>query len=206
MSVNCNRDCFNCPYPDVPEECLDTPLTPKEMQTSREIARRSTREQRAKRRADYVKNRKRILARARERRMANPEKTKALRRARYLSNQEYYKACSRRYYREHKESRRQANLEYRRNNPDRIRAKQNKFETLNAAKYGEEQRIIGLVRGQNGLSQKELARLCGYSPSMVCYWENGKRKANWGALYKALPDLAAEHVRWKAQHRKEGQP
>lgn len=25
--IVCNRDCFNCPYPDVPEECLSQPLT-----------------------------------------------------------------------------------------------------------------------------------------------------------------------------------
>lgn len=25
--VECNHDCLNCPYPDVPAECLDAPLT-----------------------------------------------------------------------------------------------------------------------------------------------------------------------------------
>ena len=26
MSIICNHDCFNCPYPDVPDECLEAPL------------------------------------------------------------------------------------------------------------------------------------------------------------------------------------
>lgn len=26
-TVECNHDCLNCPYPDVPAECLDAPLT-----------------------------------------------------------------------------------------------------------------------------------------------------------------------------------
>lgn len=29
--ISCNGDCFNCPYPDVPDECLSKPLTGQEM-------------------------------------------------------------------------------------------------------------------------------------------------------------------------------
>lgn len=28
--ISCNGDCFNCPYPDVPVECLTAPLTEQE--------------------------------------------------------------------------------------------------------------------------------------------------------------------------------
>lgn len=28
--IECSHDCFNCPYPDVPEECLNAPLTDQE--------------------------------------------------------------------------------------------------------------------------------------------------------------------------------
>lgn len=28
--ISCDRDCYNCPYPDVPEECLAEPIQPWE--------------------------------------------------------------------------------------------------------------------------------------------------------------------------------
>ena len=28
--LTCNHDCLNCPYPDVPEECLSEPVTYEE--------------------------------------------------------------------------------------------------------------------------------------------------------------------------------
>lgn len=35
--VVCNRDCLNCPYPDVPPECLDAPLTAEDYRQLEEI-------------------------------------------------------------------------------------------------------------------------------------------------------------------------
>ena len=28
--IECSHDCFNCPYPDVPEACLNAPLSDQE--------------------------------------------------------------------------------------------------------------------------------------------------------------------------------
>ena len=37
MILKCNYDCFNCPYPDVPEECLERSLTYNEYRQLAEI-------------------------------------------------------------------------------------------------------------------------------------------------------------------------
>lgn len=35
--IRCDHDCLNCPYPDVPEECLSAPLTYAEYRELRRI-------------------------------------------------------------------------------------------------------------------------------------------------------------------------
>ena len=43
--LSCNHDCFNCPYPDVPDECLSAPLTYDEYKESSRIDSKSRYEQ-----------------------------------------------------------------------------------------------------------------------------------------------------------------
>ena len=67
--VECNRDCLNCPYPDVPEECLEAPLSLDDYREldwlDREIIRPKTERQKkasAKQKAYYEANREEIAA------------------------------------------------------------------------------------------------------------------------------------------------
>ena len=67
--VACNRDCLNCPYPDVPDECLEGPLSLDDYREldwlDREIIRPKTERQKkasAKRRAYREANREEIAA------------------------------------------------------------------------------------------------------------------------------------------------
>ena len=70
--VECNRDCLNCPYPDVPEECLEGQLSLDDYREldwlDREIIRPKTERQKkasAKRRAYREANREEIAAKQR---------------------------------------------------------------------------------------------------------------------------------------------
>lgn len=66
--VECNRDCLNCPYPDVPAECLDAPLTAddyKQLEEIEEIINPKTAQQRkvaAQQRAWYKANKDKVAA------------------------------------------------------------------------------------------------------------------------------------------------
>lgn len=67
--VECNHDCLNCPYPDVPEECLNAPLSYsdyKELEAiERDIINPKTARQRrvaAGNKAYYEANKERLSA------------------------------------------------------------------------------------------------------------------------------------------------
>ena len=68
--IVCNRDCFNCPYPDVPEECLSQPLTYAERRNldwiEAEIINPKTAAQKkkaAQKKAYYEANKEKLAAR-----------------------------------------------------------------------------------------------------------------------------------------------
>lgn len=70
--VECNRDCLNCPYPDVPDECLEGPLSLDDYREldwlDREIIRPKTERQRkasAKQKAYREANREELAAQQR---------------------------------------------------------------------------------------------------------------------------------------------
>lgn len=169
MSIICNHDCFNCPYPDVPDECLKAPLTPEEIRTAAEVTMQSE-AKRAQHRDHYAQNREQILARQKAWRTNNPEKARAYRRAYYRANPKPIQEANRRYRLRHREE-------------------LNRKSEANKQKYAKTQGVIRIARKQAGLTQKELGHLCGLSHSMICYWESGKQKANWDVLFRALPQL-----------------
>ena len=78
--VECNHDCLNCPYPDVPAECLDAPLTVDDYkwlaELDREIINPKTAQQR------------KIAAQQRAYREANKDKIAAQKRAYYEANKD----------------------------------------------------------------------------------------------------------------------
>lgn len=86
--VECNRDCLNCPYPDVPDECLEGPLSLDDYREldwlDREIIRPKTERQRkasAKQKAYREANREELAAKKRAYYEANREELAAQQRA-----------------------------------------------------------------------------------------------------------------------------
>ena len=86
--IVCNRDCFNCPYPDVPEECLSQPLTYAERRNldwiEAEIINPKTAAQKkkaAQQKAYYEANKEKLAARQKAYREANKEKLAARQKA-----------------------------------------------------------------------------------------------------------------------------
>lgn len=203
MSIICNHDCFNCPYPDVPDECLEAPLTSEEIRASAEVTIRSE-AKRAQQRDYYAQNQERICAKRRARHKADPEKARAYRRAYYRANPEPIREANRRYRLRHREELNRKRAEKRRRDPeryvqyarnhyranrDRVLTRNKQRREANKQKYAEAQGVIRIARKQAGLTQKELGHLCGLSHSMICYWESGVQKANWDVLFRALPQL-----------------
>lgn len=203
MSIICNHDCFNCPYPDVPSECLEMPLTPEEIRAAAEVAMRSE-AKRAQWRDHYARNREQILARQKAWRTNNLERVREYRRAYYRANPKPIQEANRRYRLRHREELNRKRAEKRRQNPeryaqytrnyyhanrDRILAHSKRRREANKRKYAEAQSIIRIARKQAGLTQKELGHLCGLSHAMISCWESGEQKANWGVLFRALPQL-----------------
>lgn len=203
MSIICNHDCFNCPYPDVPSECLEMPLTLEEIRAAAEVAMRSE-AKRAQWRDHYARNREQILARQKAWRTNNLERVREYRRAYYRANPKPIQEANRRYRLRHREELNRKRVEKRRQNPeryaqyarnhyhanrDRILTRNKRRCEANKQKYAGTQGVIRIARKQAGLTQKELGRLCGLSHSMICYWESGEQKANWGVLFRALPQL-----------------
>lgn len=68
--LSCNHDCFNCPYPDVPDECLSAPLTYDEYKESSRIDSKSRYEQK-------TNAQKKVAAQQKAYREANREKVAA---------------------------------------------------------------------------------------------------------------------------------
>lgn len=74
--ISCNGDCFNCPYPDVPEECLSAPLTEQERVRSaaeeiERIKHMPLPKELKQKRIHYWENREEILKKRREKRNEN---------------------------------------------------------------------------------------------------------------------------------------
>ena len=82
--IVCDHDCFNCPYPDVPEECLSRSLTYDEYRElawiEAEIINPKTAAQKkaaAQQKAWYEANREKVAARKKAYREANRERVAA---------------------------------------------------------------------------------------------------------------------------------
>lgn len=164
MSVNCNRDCLNCPYPDVPEECLDAPATYEER---RDIARIE---------AELIRPRQR-----------NKHKSKKWTKERAATYNKAYRAAHR------EEARVYRRKWYHAGGRDGVLAYMKHYRDTNKAKYGEQQAIIRKARLEAGLSQKKLAQMCGYKSAItISDWELGAKKANWKLLLQVLPQLKTE--------------
>ena len=98
MERVCNRDCFNCPFPD----CVLETLEAEDYRMQREAAELlKTPEQKkiaAKKRAYYEANRDEIAAKKRAYREANRDEIAAYQRAYYEANRDEIAAKQRAYY------------------------------------------------------------------------------------------------------------
>lgn len=82
--IECNHNCLECPYPDVPDECLEAALTWDEWQEldviDKDIINPKTAKQKAvaaRRKAYYAANKDKIAAQKKAYRAANKDKIAA---------------------------------------------------------------------------------------------------------------------------------
>lgn len=119
----CNKDCFNCIYPDCICDSMDSAdykaaaARDKETGKKRRYIRRAdqiidTGERKEYWKLYYHENKERINARRRERRLENPEK---------------YRAESKRYYQGHREQCIEKAKEWSKNNKEKKRASSKKY-------------------------------------------------------------------------------
>ena len=193
--INCDRDCLNCPYSDVPEECLEAPLTHEEFERLdliEELLAPKTEEQKkrsaynrayrqkhkerldANRRAYYAANRDRLIAYGRAYREANRERLAARAKAYKAANRERITAYQH---------------EYRNANKVRLAKQKKAYFEANRERLSDHQKWIAVYRKDHGLTQKDLANMIGKSRSTVSEWECSIAPADWDKLCTVLPEL-----------------
>ena len=194
--VECNRDCLNCPYPDVPDECLEGPLSLDDYREldwlDREIIRPKTERQKkasAKQKAYYEANREEIAAKQKAYYEANREEIAAKRRAYYEANREEIAAKQRAYYEANREEIAAKQKAYYEANREEIAAKRRAYREANREEIAAKQKAIADVRRARRMTQRDLATLCGVTQPAISQWESGCLPAPWDKLCAVLPEL-----------------
>ena len=93
--IECNHNCLECPYPDVPDECMEAALTWDEYKEldviDKDIINPKTAKQKAvaaRRKAWYEANKDKVAARRKAYREANKDKVAARKKAWYEANKD----------------------------------------------------------------------------------------------------------------------
>ena len=166
--IECNHNCLECPYPDVPEECLEAALTWDEYKSldviDKDIINPKTTKQKAvaaQQKAWYEANKDKVAAQQKAYREANKDRVAAQQKAWYEANK------------------------------DRVATRQKAYREANKDKVAAQQKCIALVRKARGMTQSELAAIAGVTRVTVSLWETGAVKANWDKLCAVLPELEA---------------
>ena len=164
--IECNHNCLECPYPDVPEECLEAALTWDEYKEldviDKDIINPKTTKQKAvaaQQKAWYEANKDKVAARQKAWYEANKDKVAAQQKA------------------------------YREANKDKVAARRKAYREANKDKVAARQKSIALARKAQGMTQSGLAAIVGVTQATVSLWETGAVKANWDKLCAALPEL-----------------
>ena len=164
--IECNHNCLECPYPDVPDECIEAALTWDEWQEldviDKDIINPKTTKQKAvaaQQKAWYEANKDKVAAQQKAYREANKDKVAARRKA------------------------------YREANKDKVAARRKAYREANKDKVAARQKSIALARKAQGMTQSGLAAIVGVTQATVSLWETGAVKANWDKLCAALPEL-----------------
>ena len=166
--IECNHNCLECPYPDVPEECLEAALTWDEYKELDVIDKDIINPKTAKQKA--------VAARQKAYREANKDKNAARQKAYYEANKDRIAARQK---------------AYREANKDKIAAQQKAYREANKDKIAAQRKSIALARKAQGMTQSGLAAIVGVTQATVSLWETGAVKANWDKLCAVLPELEA---------------
>ena len=166
--IECNHNCLECPYPDVPEECLEAALTWDEYKELDVIDKDIINPKRAKQKA--------VAARQKAWYEANKDKVAAQQKAWYEANKDRVAARKKAWYEANK---------------DKIAARKKAWYEANKDKVAARQKSIALARKAQGMTQSGLAAIVGVTQATVSLWETGALKANWDKLCAALPELEA---------------
>ena len=166
--IECNHNCLECPYPDVPEECLEAALTWDEYKELDVIDKDIINPKTAKQKA--------VAARQKAWYEANKDKVAAQQKAWYEANKDRVAARKKAWYEANK---------------DKIAARKKAWYEANKDKVAAQQKSIALARKAQGMTQSGLAAIVGVTQATVSLWETGALKANWDKLCAALPELEA---------------
>lgn len=201
--IDCDGICSRCPYPEIPEECENAPITHEEYLELREIDRTllfpKTLKQRQRAvyaRRYYETHKEQVLARCKKWRSENRDHVIARNRRYYQDHRDEYDARWRKRYQLHREEILAQRKQWRESNPtyfrdyyQRNKRRINSRYDQNRKKYGPKQVAIRKARQARGWTQKNLAERIGLSEKTIAYWEQGKNPANWEKLYQAMPEL-----------------
>ena len=166
--IECNHNCLECPYPDVPEECLEAALTWDEYKELDVIDKDIINPKTAKQKA--------VAAQQKAWYEANKDKVAAQKKAWYEANKDKVAAQQKAWYEANK---------------DKVAAQQKAYREANKDKVAAQQKSIALARKAHGMTQSGLAAIVGVTQATVSMWETGAVKANWDKLCAALPELEA---------------
>ena len=166
--IECNHNCLECPYPDVPEECLEAALTWDEYKELDVIDKDIINPKTAKQKA--------VAAQQKAWYEANKDKVAAQQKAWYEANKDKVAAQKKAWYEVNK---------------DKVAAQQKAYREANKDKVAAQQKSIALARKAQGMTQSGLAAIVGVTQATVSMWETGAVKANWDKLCAVLPELEA---------------
>ena len=174
--MTCDRDCFNCQYPD----CICDDMTCEDWREDLEeyIAPKTAAQ---RRKADYnakyrAENKERIAAYSAKYYAENKERKANYNAKYYAENKERIAANQEKYRAENKERIDAYQAKYRAENKELIRNKTARYELKN--RLDEHNAALGLAlrqaRKDKGLTQGALAALVGLDVSSICKYERGR--------------------------------
>lgn len=156
----CDKDCENCRFDD----CMNDEMDAEDYEEADRRDRLCISETKARQRE-----------RSREKYQRSKERCKAYSHAYYLKHKEESKAYHKQYNAEHRQ---------------RINAQKQEYGKRNRGRYGQKQRTLRIERMALGLTQKQVAKHFGVSPSAVSQWERGLLPCNVESVLRRLRECA----------------